>query len=247
MQARQNAPFRDSAGSALAAFPSPFHRRFSLFNLNSQDRLRSSLVDLIKRPRVIEATVPNLIHHLIRMLLIPTPRPRSHAQSRPPPHALLQLLCDPPLPPSEKLPPPPTLPTQRTRANLRTSRMPQIMHGIHLEPQVVVGVHHLVRQRVLHVAAVAHVVCADQDAVVRVEAAALFGGALAADDARGVQGCAAVGGAEQVDVVFEEAHDGRVGEEPFLVVVAARDVGGFVQVVFDAEVGFALAGGGAVG
>ena len=121
------------------------------------------------------------------------------------------------------------------------------MHSIHLEAQVIVGVHHLVRQRVLHVSAVAHLVCADQDAVFGIEAAALPGVAFAADHPRGVHGCAAVGGAQQVDVVFEEAHDGRVVEEPFLVVVAALTVDLLVQVVFCAEVGFTLALAGAAG
>jgi hypothetical protein len=218
-----------------------------LFKSRLRDHLNSSLVDLVKRPRVIEAAVPNLIHHLVRMLLILATGPCSNTQRCPPPHALLQLLCNPPLPSCEKLPPPPTLSAQRTRADLRTRRVAQIVHSVHFEAQMIVGVHHLVRQRVLHVSAVAHLVGADQDAVLGIEAAALPGVAFTADHSRGVHGCAAVAGAQEVDVVFEEAHDRRVVEEPFLVVVAALAVDFFVQVVFCAEVGFALPGAGAAG
>ena len=233
------------ADPALAAFLNIIPDAFLI--LSTPISVRSSLVDLVKRPRVIEAAVPNLIHHLVRMLLVLTPRSRSHTQRRSPPYALLQLLCDPPLPSCEELPSPPTLAAKRTRANLRTRRVPQVVHGVHLEAQVVVGVHHLVRQRVLHVSAVAHLVGADQDAVLGIEAAALSGVAFTADHARGVHGCAAVARAQQVDVVFEEAHDWRVVEEPFFVVVAALAVDFFVEVVFCAEVGFALPWAGAAG
>lgn len=47
--------------------------------------------------------------------------------------------------------------------------------------------------------------------------------------------------------MFEEAHDGGVVEEPFFVVVAALAVYLFVEVVFCAEVGFALPLAGAAG
>lgn len=195
----------------------------------------------------MKATIPNLINNLIRMLLIPTPGPSSHAQRGPPPHALLQLLGNAPLAAGEKLPAPSTLSAQRAGANLRASRVPQIIDSVHLEAQVVVGVHHFVRERVFHVPAVAHLVGADEDAVLRVEAAALLRVAFAADDARGGDGGAAVAGAEEVDVVLHEANYGRVGEEPFLVGVAALAVCGFVEGVFYPEVGFALARGGGVG
>ena len=47
--------------------------------------------------------------------------------------------------------------------------------------------------------------------------------------------------------MFEEAHDWGVVEEPFFVVVAALAVYLFVEVVFCAEVGFALPLAGAAG
>lgn len=209
--------------------------------------LPALLVNLIKRPRIVKTTIPNLIHHHLRLLFIPTPGPSSNTQRRPPPHALLQLLRDAPLAAREKLPPPPALPRQRARANLRARRVPQVVHGVHLEAQVVVGMHHLVRQRVLHVPAVAHLVRADEDAVLGVEAASLARIAAPAEDAAGVDGGAAAAGAEQVDVVFHEAHDGRVGEEPFGVGVAAFAVPFFVEGVANVEVGGAFTRCGGVG
>ena len=112
--------------------------------------------------------------------------------------------------------------------------MPQIV-GIELEAQVVVGVHHLMRHGILHVAAVPELVRAQQDAVLWVEAAALRGSAAPAPHVLGVQIVA-----QQVDVVAHEADDGRVLQEPGFVLVAAGAVVFLVQVVLDFEVGFSL-------
>lgn len=181
------------------------------------------------------------------MLRVPAPGPRRHTQCRSPPHTLLQLLRHPPLTACEELPPPAALARQRRGADLGASGVPQVMHGVHLESQVVVRVHHLVRQRVFHVAPVAHLVGADQDAVIRIKATALLVVAFLADDVRGGYGGAAVGGPEQGDVVRQEADDGAVGEEPVAVFFGARDVAVFVKGVFDAEVGGALGGSGGAG
>lgn len=94
---------------------------------------------------------------------------------------------------------------------------------------------------------VAHLVCADQDAVVRVEPTALLVVASFADHVRGRYAGAAVAGRQQVDVVRQEADDGAVGEEPVAVGLGSRDVAVFVQGVFDAEVGGAFGGGCAAG
>lgn len=206
-----------------------------------------SLVDFIKRPGVVETTIPHLVHNLLRMLRIPTPRPGSHAQRRSPPHTLLQLLRNTPLSSCEELSSPSTLSRERARANLRASRMPQIMHSVHLKPQVIISMHHLMRQRILQMSAIPHLVRADQNAVLRIKAAALLVVAFAAHDAVWSHGRGSVGGTEQVDVVFEEAHDGTVREEPFFVGVGAGDVAVFVYEVFGAEVGGALGRGGAAG
>lgn len=188
----------------------------------------------------METTIPDLIHNLLRMLRIPTPGPRSNAQRCSPPHALLQLLCNSPLPSGEKLPPPTTLSRERACTNFRASSVSQVVHRIHLKSQMVVSVHHLVRKRVFHMSAVAHLIRADQNAVVRIKATALLVVAFFADYAGGCDGGAAVCGPEKVDVVGEEAHDGAVGEEPSCVGLGARDVSVFVHDVFGAEVGGAL-------
>lgn len=201
-----------------------------------------SLVDFIERSGIVETAVPNLVHNLIRMRRISTPWPRRHTQRGSPPHTLLHLLCDTPLASCEKLPAPTTLATERTCADLRASRMPQIMHRVHLKPQVIVSVHHLMRDRILGVSPVAHLVCADENAVLGIEAAGLLRVAFLAYHALGRYRGAAVAGPQQVDVVLHEADDGRVGEQPFRVADAALTVGLCVDGVFDAEVGFALAG-----
>lgn len=140
-----------------------------------------SLVNLIKRPRIPKTAIPNLIHHSLRVLQVFTPRPRRHAQTRSPPHTLLQLLRNPPLSSCEKLPSPPTLARKCRSSDLRASSVAQIIHSVHLEAKMVKRMHHLVRKRVLHVSAIAHLVRADHYAVFRVETAALLVVASRAD------------------------------------------------------------------
>ena len=94
---------------------------------------------------------------------------------------------------------------------------------------------------------VAHLVGADQDAVVGVEAAALLVVASFANHVRRRNAGAAVGRPQEGDVVRQEADDGAVGEEPVAVGLGARDVPVFVEGVFDAEVGGAFRGGCAAG
>ena len=63
----------------------------------------TSFINLIKRPSIRKAAIPHFIHHLSGMHIILNPRPRHQAQRRPPPHTVLQLLCDPPLVSGEEL------------------------------------------------------------------------------------------------------------------------------------------------
>ena len=127
-----------------------------------------SPINLIKRPRIKKATLPNLIHHPHRLHIIPTTRPRRHTQRRPPPHTLLHLLRQFPLVAREKLPRPPALPAQRARSDLHARRVPQV-ERLELEAHVVVGVHHLVRECIFQVPAVPQLVRADEDAVVLIK------------------------------------------------------------------------------
>jgi hypothetical protein len=53
---------------------------------------------------------------------------------------------------------------------LATSRMPQVIRPIDLEPQVVKCMNHLVGHCVFKVSLVLHLVCANQNAIFRVKA-----------------------------------------------------------------------------
>ena len=107
--------------------------------------------------------------------------------------------------------------------------------------------HHFMRQRILQMTSRLKMVCADQDTILRVKASALLFRTSFTVDVVGCDGCAAVGGSEQVDVVLHEADDGGVLEEPFFVRVAAFAVALFVEGVFDVEVFLAVAGRGVAG
>lgn len=139
-------------------------------DVDAKCAVHTSLVDLIKRPRIIEATVPDLIHHPHCLHIILTRRPIRHTDRRSSPHTLLQLLRDAKLRSSKELPPKPTLPAQCARPNLHTRGMSQVQ-GIDLEPHVIVRMHHLVRQRIFQVSAIAELVCAKKYSVLGGEAA----------------------------------------------------------------------------
>lgn len=83
--------------------------------------------------------------------------------------------------------------------------------------------------------------------MVDAEAAGLLGRAASASDVVGPDGCGAVGGAEEVDLVLEKGDDWGGFEEPFDVCFGARDVAGFVAEVAFGEVGGADFGRGGVG
>ena len=102
-------------------------------------------------------------------------------------------------------------------------------------------------QRILQMPSIPYLIRAYQDPVVRVKAATLPRIAAFTSDIARVYRGAAVVRAEEVDVVFEEADEGGVGEEPGCVAVAARDVAGFGQGVAVGEVLGAVVRGGAVG
>lgn len=107
---------------------------------------------------------------------------------------------------------------------------------------MIVRMHHLMRHGILQMAPIPELVCAQQDAVIRVEATTLGRGAAPAAHVLSIEIVA-----QQVEVVAHEAHDGRVLQQPGLLRLAAGAVGRLVQVVFDVEVGVALfwAGGAA--
>lgn len=105
----------------------------------------TSLINLIKRPRIPKTAPPNLIHNPHSLHIIPTTLPRRHTQRRPPSHTLLQLLRNIPLSPREELPCKSTLPTQHTRSNLHTRRMSQIFR-VHFKSQMIIRVHHFMRE-----------------------------------------------------------------------------------------------------
>lgn len=117
--------------------------------------------------------------------------------------------------------------------------MPQVPlpAEVNLEPQLVIGVDHLVREGILEVSPVAHLVGADENPVRGLEPAALAldlqsrrqaGRAAAAQDVGRGHPLPVV---ELGDLVVEEAHRGRVGEQPVAVLLAPLDVAGLVGAV----------------
>lgn len=102
-----------------------------------------SLVYLIKRSRIIEATVPNLIHHPHSLHVILATWSIRNTDRCSSSYALLQLLRDTELSSCEELSTEPALSAQCTRADLHTCSMPEIKR-IHLEPHIIVCMHHLV-------------------------------------------------------------------------------------------------------
>jgi len=83
----------------LSQYPSISSLHTHIIHPNSlhTSNLPASFINLIKRPRIRKAAIPHLVHHLGGMHIIFNPRPRHQAQRRPPPHTVLQLLCDSPL------------------------------------------------------------------------------------------------------------------------------------------------------
>lgn len=51
--------------------------------------------------------------------------------------------------------------------------MSQIIRPIHLEPEVVKGMNHLMGHGIFEVSLVLHLICADQDSIFRIEATTL--------------------------------------------------------------------------
>ena len=122
----------------------------------------------------------------------------------------------------------------KTETHLRASRMPQVLSPspVHLPPQVIPSVHHLVRERVLQVAPIPDLVRAEQDPVRGAEPSGLpdhravlrhLSRTPTTHHVLGVQ--LAV---EPLNLVAQEAHARRVGEEPIAVLLAARAVAGLV-------------------
>lgn len=104
----------------------------------------------------------------------------------------------------------------------------QIPHPIHLPPQVIPRVDHLVRERVLQVLPVPDLVGADHDAVGGAEAARLAVDLAVLGQARGAPAALDVGRVEGAveagDLFVEEAHGRGEGEEPVAVLLAALAV-----------------------
>ena len=63
----------------------------------------SSPIYLVEWPSVGEARIPDLVNHLGRLRLILAPRPRHDGVDGPPADAVLELLCNRPLPSGEGL------------------------------------------------------------------------------------------------------------------------------------------------
>lgn len=79
---------------------------------------RASTVDLVERPGVPEATIPNFVDDFLRMRFIFAARSCHYRQHGSPPDTLLMLLCEFPYPSLEELSRPSALSTQRTGPNL---------------------------------------------------------------------------------------------------------------------------------
>ena len=117
---------------------------------------------------------------------------------------------------------------------LHTRSMSEIQR-IQLEPQMIVGVDHLMGHGIFHMTSVSELVGAQQNTKVRVKATALLCGA-----ALNTHICLIQVMAQQVDVVAHESHYGRVLEQPFAILFCAGDVALFVDCVFDVEVGLSF-------
>jgi len=222
---------------------------YRLLCLSPSSTVDALPVDLVKWSCIIKAALPHLVDHLGRLFLVLTARPLLYRQSRPSPHALLQLLRDAPLSPGEELPTKPALTRQRRSTNLHTisiptpshyteltdlsaSCMPQIVRVIILEPQIIPRVHHLMRHRILHMPSIPKLIRTDQYPIFRVKAAALLGRAPPAVYVLLVDVLA-----QLVDVLPHESHDGAVLQKPGFLLLAARAVRGFVDIVAVPEVG----------
>lgn len=125
-------------------------------------------INLVKRPSISTTAIPNLIHRLRSVNIILTLRPRSNSQRRPPFDTILPAPYK--LLPKAPLPHKPALAAQHDRSYLGARAVPQVA-SIDFKPDVVVGMHHLMCDCVFKLLAVLHVVRADHDAIVWVEAA----------------------------------------------------------------------------
>lgn len=98
------------------------------------------------------------------MGLIDTCRVASDAEGGSPADTVLVVLCKVPDAPSEGLSGPPALPAEAGGADLCAGVVAEV-EPVHVEADVVVQVHHLVRQRVLGVRARQKPVLAQEDPV----------------------------------------------------------------------------------
>jgi hypothetical protein len=188
-------------------------------------------VYLIKRPNVFTARLEHLIDDSTRMRLILDARSRHHTQRRSPSHTPLQLLRNTPLIPRKKLPCKPTLSTQRTRPNLQTRLVSQIII-LDLKLEMIPRMHHLMRHGILLMSSVPKLIRTKQYAVIETEPPTLLVCAHATQNVLVVEVAAEFG-----DFVFEKTHHGRVFEEVGAVGLAAlADAIGFEGVHFG-EVG----------
>lgn len=110
---------------------------------------------------------------------------------------------------------------------------------VKLKPQMIIRMNHLMRHGILQMTSIPKLVRAKQDTVLGVEATTLRRSAPSTAHIVRIEVMA-----QEVDIVAHEADDGRVLQQPCAVRLAAFAVAGFVQVVFDFEVGFSLRGAG---
>lgn len=117
----------------------------------SQDSLLPPLfsflsINLIERPRIRKAGIPDLVDDLDSLDVILAPGPRHDGRHGPRAHAVLELLRQPPVAPRHRLPSPPTLAAQHRGSDLFISGNSFVSHLVclflsrkHILKHVVLG------------------------------------------------------------------------------------------------------------
>jgi len=132
-------------------------------------------VNLVKRPRIHEATVPHFVHSSHSLEVILAIRPHLDTYDSPPPYAILMMSREIEHPISEELIRPSALATQITGSYLGTGDFLQILVRFQggVEAKVVVGMYHFMRQYILKHRAFIDVIGAKHDSILVVEATKL--------------------------------------------------------------------------
>ena len=173
-------------------------------------------INLVKRPGIFKARLKHLIHDLACMHLVPHTWSRHHAQRRPSPHTMLQLLRHAPLILREKLPGKPTLAAQRTRPDLQTRLMSQVI-VLDFKLEMVPRVNHFMRHSIFLMPSIPELIRTQQYPMIQAKPPALLIRAHPTQYVLGIQVSTEFG-----DFVFEEGYDGRVLQEVVAIGFAAR-------------------------